>query len=263
MTLKPPILIIEDLHVSFRSHQGLHPILCGVDLTLYKGETLALVGESGSGKSVTAQAILQLLGNSGVITNGQIIFENEALHTKTQKEMQAVRGKKIGMIFQDPMTALNPTLTVGHQIAEMLTIHDNLPKREAKLKTIELLSRVGIPDPIRRYDTYPFEMSGGMRQRVLIAMALSCNPCLLIADEPTTALDVTIQAQILDLLRDIQQETGMSLLLITHDLAIVASLCDRAAVMNGGRIVETNTVDQLFNHPQHPYTYALLEDANR
>lgn len=252
------LLSINDLHISFKSHHGPVPVLCGVNFTIGEGEALALVGESGSGKSVTAQAILQLLGNAGIHTKGEIFFENSPLHSKTQKEMQAIRGKKIGMVHQDPMTSLNPTMTIGWQIAEMLVVHDNVPRRTARLGAIELLKRVGIADAIHRYDAYPFQLSGGMRQRALIAMALACRPTLLIADEPTTALDVTIQAQILDLLREMRQETGMSLLLITHDLAIVASLCDRVAVMNGGRIVETNTVENLFYSPRHPYTTALL-----
>lgn len=260
MTKTSPILSINDLHVSFHCDQGFLPILCGVDLTVNRGESVALVGESGSGKSVTAQAILQLLGSAGKITQGEILFDGIPLHTKRQKEMQHIRGKRIGMIFQDPMTSLNPTLSIGWQIAEMLVIHDGASKRLAQLGAIELLARVGINDAAYRYHSYPFQLSGGMRQRALIAMALACRPALLIADEPTTALDVTVQAQILDLLKTIQQEMGMSLLLITHDLAIVASICDRAAVMNGGRIIETNTVDQLFYAPQHAYTCALLEN---
>jgi oligopeptide transport system ATP-binding protein len=259
MITSASILDIEDLHVAFKTRHGLQPVLCGVNLTINHGEALALVGESGSGKSVTAQAILQLLGHAGVITKGKIFFDHEPLHTKTVKEMQKIRGKKIGMVFQDPMTSLNPTLSVGWQIAEMLVVHEQLSKRAARLGAIELMQRVGIGDAAQRYGSYPFQLSGGMRQRILIAIALACRPTLLIADEPTTALDVTIQAQILELLRGIQQETGMSLLLITHDLGIVASVCDRAAVMNGGKIVETQTVDNLFQSPQHPYTLALLE----
>lgn len=259
MTVTSPILNICDLHVSFKTNQGLQPVICGLNLTLYPGEALALVGESGSGKSVTAQAILQLLGNSGIITKGQISFLGESLQTKSPKEMETIRGKKIGMIFQDPLTSLNPTLSVGWQIAEMLIVHEHQARKAARLGAIELMRRVGIADAAQRYDAYPFQLSGGMRQRILIAMALSCHPDLLIADEPTTALDVTIQAQILELLRQIQQETGMTLLLISHDLAIVASLCDRAAVMNRGQIVEVNPIIPLFKVPQHPYTMALLE----
>lgn len=263
MTSPLPLLCIKDLHLAFKTDEGLQPVLNGVDLTLYPGESLALVGESGSGKSVTAQAILQLLGNSAIRTKGSIAFNGEFLHTKSQKQMEAFRGKKIGMIFQDPMTSLNPTLTIGWQIAEMFVIHDHLSSRKARVEAIELLKLVGIPDAEERYHHYPFQFSGGMRQRALIAMALACRPDLLIADEPTTALDVTIQAQILELLKQIQQEKGMGLLLITHDLAIVASLCSRAAVMNQGKIVEENTVENLFNSPQHPYTSGLLEARPR
>jgi len=257
------LLTITDLHVSFKNQLGLHPVLCGVNLTVNKGEILALVGESGCGKSVTAQAILGLLGHSGQITQGQIYFEESPLDPANNKQMKCIRGKKIGMIFQDPMTALNPTLSVGWQIAEMLIQHESVSKSAARLGAIELLLRVGIGEATKRYDAYPFEMSGGMKQRVMIAMALACGPSLLIADEPTTALDVTIQAQILNLLKDIQQSTGMGLLLITHNLAIVASLCNRAAVMLKGKIVETNQVDLLFKEPQHDYTAALLENSYR
>lgn len=259
MKKKHCILNIEDLHVSFKRNQLLHPVLFGINLDIYAGESVALVGESGSGKSVTAQAILQLLGNAGVITSGQIYFENELLQSKSQKEMTGIRGKKIGMIFQDPMTSLNPTLSIGWQIAEMLIVHQHLSPHAARLQAIALLKRVGIPDASQRYHAYPFELSGGMCQRVLIAIALSCQPTLLIADEPTTALDVTLQAQILQLLKEIRQETRMSLLLISHDLAIVASLCDRAAVMENGKIVEMNAVEKLFGNPQHPYTRRLLD----
>lgn len=257
------ILSIKDLHVSFKTDRGLQPVLCGVDLDVFQGEALALVGESGSGKSVTAQAVLQLLGRSGRYIKGEIFFKDTPLHSKSQKEMKAIRGKKIGMIYQDPMTSLNPTLSIGWQIAEMLVVHDGVSRRAARLRTMELLKRVGIADAAHRYDAYPFQLSGGMRQRVLIAMALACRPDLLIADEPTTALDVTIQAQILELLRQIQQEMGMTLLLITHDLAIVASLCTRVAVMDSGKIVEVGTVDHLFYSPQHPCTMALLEAKQR
>lgn len=262
--MQHPLLSISDLHVSFKStHQLLQPVLSGVNFNVFSGETLALVGKSGSGKSVTAQAILQLLGQAGTMTRGQISFEGEILNTKTQKEMRYIRGKKIGMIFQDPMTSLNPILSIGWQIAEMLTLHEHLPRKAARLRAIELLKKVGIPDAVIRYDFYPFQLSGGMRQRVLIAIALSCHPKLLIADEPTTALDVTTQTQILELLKEIQEETQMSLLLISHDLAVVASLCDRVAVMNSGKIVEINTIENIFNSPQHPYTLALLNAKQR
>jgi ABC-type dipeptide/oligopeptide/nickel transport system ATPase component len=253
------ILEIEDLHVSLKTAQGLQPILHGVHFAIDQGEAFALIGGSGSGKTITAQSILQLLGHSGVVTKGQILFEKEPLHTKTMKEMRTIRGKKIGMVFQDPMTSLNPTLSVGWQIAEAVRVHEPLSARAARLRALELMKHVGITDAAQRYHAHPFQLSGGMRQRILIAIALACRPTLLIADEPTTALDATIQAQILELLRQICKETGMSLLLITHDLGVVASLCDRAAVMDRGKIVEIDTVENLFKAPKHPTTIALFK----
>lgn len=261
--MNSPILAIEDLHVSLKTSQGLQPILHGVDFAINHGESFALIGGSGSGKSVTVQSVLQLLGPAGLITQGAIRFQNEPLHTKTMKEMQKVRGKKIGMIFQDPMTSLNPTLSVGWQIAEAIRVHEPLSSHAARLRAIELMRHVGIADAEQRYQSYPFQLSGGMRQRIMIAIALACNPSLLIADEPTTALDATIQAQILELLKRIRQERGMSLLLITHDLGVVAALCDRAAVMDRGKIVETDTVENIFSAPRHPCTKALLEAKRR
>jgi ABC-type dipeptide/oligopeptide/nickel transport system ATPase component len=254
-----PLLEIHNFHLGIQTSPHRHvPILCGIDLAIRPGEALGLVGESGCGKSMTAQAILRLFNHPGLTIQGQILFEGQPLHLKTEREMKKIRGKKIGMVFQDPMTSLNPTLTIGWQIAEMLVVHEHLSRKAAKLRAIELLKQVGIADPRQRYDAYPFQLSGGMRQRILIAMALACHPRLLIADEPTTALDVTVQTQILELLRTLQQESGMSLLLITHDLSTVASLCDRVAVMNRGKIVETGEVSQLFYTPQHPYTCTLL-----
>lgn len=258
MTTPSPLLQLRNLHVSFSSPQGSLPILHGISLEIAKGEAFALVGESGSGKSVTAQAIMQLLGAGGRITSGEIWFNGESLHHKTSRQMQQIRGKKIGMVFQDPMTSLNPTLRIGRQIAESLILHENLSAAVARRQVIELLSHVGVADPNVRFDDYPFQLSGGMRQRVMIAMAIACKPLLLIADEPTTALDVTVQAQILELLRKTKQETGMGLLLITHDLGVVASLCDRAAVMRRGCIVETGTIDKLLLKPYHPYTRSLI-----
>lgn len=254
-----PLLSLRGLHVAFQGMSGQREILHGINLEVQPGEALALVGESGSGKSVTALAIMQLLGDAGTMTCGEIIFNSEAIHTFTPRQMARLRGSKIGMVFQDPMTSLNPTMTIGRQIAEALTTHENVSQAAAKGHTIDLLKRVGISDAAERYGYYPFQLSGGMRQRVLIAMAIACKPALLIADEPTTALDVTIQAQILDLLRELRQETGMALLFITHDLGIVASLCDRAAVMHHGNIVETASVDALFSAPKHPYTQTLLQ----
>lgn len=254
-----PLLEIQNLHLSFATDYGISRVLCGVDLSIAPGETLALVGESGSGKSMTAQAILQLFGPSASITEGTIHFKEKPLHNKTAKEMRAIRGKEIGMIFQDPLHALNPTLTVGTQISETLRLHKQLSRQEARRETISLLQQVGIADAVQRYDAYPFQLSGGMRQRVCIAMAIACRPALLIADEPTTALDATIQSQILQLLKQVQKESGMSLLLITHDLGVVASLCDRAAVMNRGKIVEVGSVDEIFYAPKHPYTQTLIK----
>lgn len=259
MTLPTPLLIIEDLYVSFATGKTQVPVLCGVDLLIHRGETVGLLGESGSGKSVTALAVLGLLGAAGRITNGLIDFDGTPLHYASASEFQKIRGKRIGMIFQDPGRSLNPTLSIGYQLSEILKLHTGLNSTQAKAKTIELLSRVGIADPQSRVDAYPFQLSGGMCQRVAIAMALACGPDLLIADEPTTALDVTVQAQILSLLKDIQSEYGTGILLITHDLGVVAAICDRVSVMNGGKIVEDATVDALFNEPQHPYSYALLQ----
>jgi len=253
-----PLLSIQDLQLAFKTSKGLHPILFGVNLSLHAGEAVALIGESGSGKSVMALAVLQLLSRSAVITGGEIHFQEMPLLKKSAKEMTAIRGKKIGMVFQDPMTSLNPTLTIGKQLTEAVTAHERLPKFEALSRSIKLLQRVGIPDAAERFHAYPFQLSGGMRQRVLIAMALSCNPSLLIADEPTTALDVTVQAQILNLLSDIRQETGMGLLLITHDIAAAATICDRAVVMHSGKIVETGPIKTLYHSAEHPYTRILF-----
>jgi len=258
MTASIPLLKVFDLHVAFQSAGQSIPILNGVDFEIGKGEAFALVGESGSGKSMTALSILQLLDPSGKILKGAISFEGESLHMKNFREMQKIRGKKIGMVFQDSLTSLNPSLSVGWQIAESLVYHENLSRRAARGRALELLELVGISDPKSRYGAYPFQLSGGMRQRIMLAIALACSPSLLIADEPTTALDMTVQAQVLDLLQTIQQEYGMGLLLITHDLGIVASICNRAAVMHKGKIVETADVQTLFYAPKHPYTRALL-----
>lgn len=259
MTCFTPLLSINDLCISFKASRGNIPVLCGVDLEVHRKQIVGLVGESGSGKSLTALAVMGLLGGNGLITQGSIVFDGIALHEASQQTMQRVRGKRIAMVFQDPVRSLNPTLTVGKQIGEMLRFHNGLSKSDARRKSAELLHRVGIADPSARLDTYPFQLSGGMCQRVAIAMALACGPDLLIADEPTTGLDVTVQAQIMSLLKEIQDETGMGLLLITHDLGVVAAVCDRVAVMNSGRIVEEASVDSLFSHPVHPYTYALLQ----
>jgi oligopeptide/dipeptide ABC transporter ATP-binding protein len=253
------LLAIEDLRTHFYIREGVVPAVDGVNLAIRPGGTLALVGESGCGKSVTALSIMRLIPMPpGKIAGGRIIFNGENLLEKTESEMRAIRGNEISMIFQEPMTALNPVFTVGRQISEAIILHQGLSKGEARQKAIEMLRLVGIPSPERRVDDYPHQMSGGMRQRVMIAMALSCNPKLLIADEPTTALDVTIQAQILDLMKALQEELKTAILLITHDLGVVAETVEEVAVMYLGRIVEQAEVNELFANPRHPYTIGLL-----
>ncbi|WP_210610969.1 ABC transporter ATP-binding protein [Priestia flexa] len=253
------LLDVKDLEVSFQTYGGEVKAVRGVNFHLNKGETLAIVGESGSGKSVTSQTIMRLIPMPpGRINKGQILFDGVDLVQKTDKQMEAIRGKDIGMIFQDPMTSLNPTMKVGSQISEVLVKHSKMSKAQAKERAIELLKLVGIPFPNQRVNQYPHEFSGGMRQRVVIAMALASDPKLLIADEPTTALDVTIQAQILELMKEIQKKTNTSIIFITHDLGVVANVADRVAVMYAGQIVETGTVDEVFYNPQHPYTWGLL-----
>ncbi|MEH7416370.1 ABC transporter ATP-binding protein [Neobacillus drentensis] len=253
------ILEVKDLKVSFQVYGGEVQAVRGISFDLYKGETLAVVGESGSGKSVMTQTIMRLIPMPpGKITGGQILFKGQDIARKTDKEMEKIRGKEIGMIFQDPMTSLNPTMKVGYQIMEVLTKHHNMNSQNAKERAIELLKLVGIPMPEKRVNQYPHEFSGGMRQRAMIAIALAANPSLLIADEPTTALDVTIQAQILDLMKDLQKKMDTSIIFITHDLGVVANVADRVAVMYAGQIVEVGTVDEIFYDPRHPYTWGLL-----
>lgn len=253
------LLEINDLHVSFHTYAGKVQAVRGVNLYLNKGETLAIVGESGSGKSVTSKSIMKLLpNNSAKIESGQILFEGKNIVDSSERDMEKIRGKEISMIFQDPMTALNPTMTVGKQITESIMTHQKTNKKQAQEKTVELLQLVGIPNPENRMNQYPHQFSGGMRQRVVIAIALACNPKIIIADEPTTALDVTIQAQILDLMKAIQQKMGTSIIIITHDLGVVANIADRVAVMYAGKIIETGTVEEVFYNPQHPYTWGLL-----
>lgn len=253
------ILEVNDLHVSFDTFAGEVKAVRGVNFHLNKGETLAIVGESGSGKSVTSKAVMGLIPNPpGRIKQGEIKFGDRNLAQLPEKEMQKIRGSEISMIFQDPMTSLNPTMTIGKQIMEGLIKHQNMNKSEAKERAVELLKLVGIPNAEGRVTEYPHQFSGGMRQRVVIAIALACNPRVLIADEPTTALDVTIQAQILELLNDLQEKMGTSIIFITHDLGVVANIADRVAVMYAGKIVETGTVDEIFYNPQHPYTWGLL-----
>ncbi|WP_052476057.1 ABC transporter ATP-binding protein [Cohnella kolymensis] len=254
------ILEIRNLTAGFLSDKGLAKATDRVHLELEKGKTLCVVGESGSGKSVTALSIMRLLDYAGgVIADGEVLFNGQNLVSKQQKEMLKIRGNQITMIFQDPMSALNPVFTVGEQIAETLRIHKNLPEKEAWRQSVDMLRKVKIPDPEIRAKQYPYEMSGGMCQRVVIAMALACNPELLIADEPTTALDVTVQAQILELLLQLKREFRMSMLLITHDMGVAAEVADRIAVMYAGAVVEEGTVAEIFERPRHPYTIGLLQ----
>ncbi|MBM7604080.1 oligopeptide transport system ATP-binding protein [Metabacillus crassostreae] len=253
------ILEVKDLHISFHTFGGEVQAIRGVNFDLYKGETLAIVGESGSGKSVTTKSIMRLLPESNSeIKAGEILFDDKNLAQLNNKAMQKIRGKDISMIFQDPMTSLNPTMKIGKQIMEPIVKHQNLSKSAAKDRAIDLLRLVGIPQPEARFNQYPHQFSGGMRQRVVIAIALACNPKVLIADEPTTALDVTIQAQILELMKDLQKKIDTSIIFITHDLGVVANVADRVAVMYGGKIVEIGTVDEVFYNPQHPYTWGLI-----
>lgn len=256
---KSKILEVDNLNVSFHTFAGEVRAIRGVSFELYKGETLAIVGESGSGKSVSSKAIMGLLPpRNSEITNGSIKFKGNDLVKYSEKKMQKVRGKEIAMIFQDPMTSLNPTIPIGKQIMEPLRKHQGMNRDAARSRAIELLELVGIPDAEKRLKEYPHQYSGGMRQRVVIAIALACDPEVLIADEPTTALDVTIQAQILELLKEIQEKTGTAVIFITHDLGVVASIADRVAVMYAGEIVEIGTVDEIFYNPKHPYTWGLI-----
>jgi oligopeptide/dipeptide ABC transporter ATP-binding protein len=263
-TAAASVLRIERLRVYFQTRGGDVRAVDGVDLDIRPGEIVGLVGESGSGKSVTARSIMRLVPMPpGRLVDGRILFEGQDLYALPEREMQDLRGARIAMIFQDPMTFLNPLYTAGDQVAEAIRRHQNVGAREARARVIELFRTVGIPNAEARYDAYPHQLSGGLRQRVMIAMALSSRPALLIADEPTTALDVTIQAQILTLLRQLQDATGMSVLLITHDLGVVAEMCDRVAVMYAGQIVEQAPVDVLFAEPQHPYTVGLMNAIPR
>ena len=264
------ILDVEDLHVEFNTPAGLVRAVDGLSYFVREGETLGVVGESGCGKSVTALSVLRLVPNPpGKITAGTIRFQGTNLLDLPDNELEAIRGNDISMIFQEPMTSLNPLYTVGKQISEALILHQGLSKRAAMDQATEMLRRVSIPEPEARIHSYPHQLSGGMRQRVMIAMAICCNPKVLIADEPTTALDVTIQAQILELIRDLQKETGTAIVLITHDMGVVAENADRVLVMYAGRKVEEAYVDELFDHPGHPYTRGLLgsipnlEDVSR
>jgi peptide/nickel transport system ATP-binding protein len=254
----PPLLRVERLTTVFETPAGTVPAVRDVSFEIHAGETLGLVGESGSGKSVTALSILRLVQPPGRIAGGRILFKGRDLLTLTERDMRAVRGAEVSLIFQEPMTALNPVFTIGDQIAEALIVHGRATKREARARTIDMLRAVRIADPESRVSDYPHQLSGGQRQRVIIAIALACRPSLVIADEPTTALDVTIQAQILDLLREMKSAFNLALLLITHDLGVVAETADRVAVMYAGQIVEQAPVRAIFHNPQHPYTQGLL-----
>jgi len=269
------ILQVENLHTHFFTESGTIRALRGVDFSVERGKVLGIVGESGCGKSVTAQCIMNMLPGNGRMVDGKITYyRQDSISNQTEaiditslqprgKAMRAIRGNEIAMIFQEPMTSLDPVYTVGSQLLEAITLHQNVTKKEGREIGIEALAKVNMPEPGRTFDAYPHQLSGGQRQRVMIAIALSCNPTLLIADEPTTALDVTTQAQILDLMRALQEETQMSIVFITHDLGVVAEMCDDVAVMYLGKVVEQTTVDATFHNPQHPYTRALLRSIPR
>lgn len=252
------ILEVKDLVISFQTASGKLNAIRNVSFDLYKGETLAIVGESGSGKSVTTKAIMGMLDDNAIVESGRIGFEDEDILQMTRRQLTKVRGARISMIFQDPMTSLNPTMTIGEQIVESITEHSNTKRKEAKARAIELLDTVGIDKPEKRFKNYPHQLSGGMRQRVVIAIALASEPDILIADEPTTALDVTIQSKILELIKEIQEKTGVSIIFITHDLGVVANMASRVAVMYAGKIVEYGMADEIYYDPRHPYTWGLL-----
>lgn len=255
---KDVILKVENLHISFKTQQGILHAVRGIDFELYRGETLAIVGESGSGKSVTARAVMGLLAGNANHERGSIIYQGNDLMLMPEEQFHQVRGTKIAMIFQDPMSSLNPIMRVGKQITETLILKMKISKQSAKQKALELMREVGIPEPERRYYQYPFQFSGGMRQRIVIAIALANNAEILICDEPTTALDVTIQGQILELINKIKKERNLSVIFITHDLGVVANMADRVLVMYAGKIVEYGLTNEVFYNPKHPYTWALL-----
>ena len=252
------LLEVKNLCVNFGTYGGEVKAVRGVTFDLHKGETLAIVGESGSGKSVACKTIMRILSSNGYIKDGQILFDGKDLTKISEKDMEKVRGKDIAMIFQDPMTSLNPTMTIGKQIMEPIIKHQGFSKEDARKRAIELIELVGISDAEKRFKQYPHQFSGGMRQRIVIAISLACNPKVLIADEPTTALDVTIQAQILELIKDLQEKTGVAVIFITHDLGVVANMADRVSVMYAGKIIEYGASDDIFYDPKHPYTWGLL-----
>ncbi|MBO8128405.1 MAG: ABC transporter ATP-binding protein [Peptococcaceae bacterium] len=257
--MNQPLLEVKDLKTYFFTRSGVVKAVNGVSFSLNERETLGIVGESGSGKTITAMSIIRLIPNPpGKIVGGTILYKGSDLVTVSEAKMREIRGNQISMIFQDPMTSLNPVYTVGYQIAEVLIWHRKIHKKEAMERAVEMLKQVGIPEPEKRAVNYPHQLSGGMRQRAMIAMALACKPNLLIADEPTTALDVTIQAQILDLMQKLQDQTGTAIIMITHDLGVVAELCQKVLVMYAGEPVEQGDVETIFYHPKHPYTWGLL-----
>lgn len=263
MENKDYILEINNLKTSFYTHVGEVQAVRGISFKLEKGDVMGIVGESGSGKSVTALSVMKLIDSPGRIKDGQIIFDGKDITNYSENQMSDIRGNEIAMIFQDPMTSLNPVFKIKDQMVEVIERHQNLGKHKATERALEMLRLVGIPEPERRINSYPHEFSGGMRQRAMIATALSCNPKLLIADEPTTALDVTIQAQILDIMRDISVKTGTTIILITHDLGVIAETCNDLIVMYGGMPMEMGSVEEIFANPQHPYTQGLLKSVPR
>ncbi|MCI8608326.1 MAG: ABC transporter ATP-binding protein [Firmicutes bacterium] len=259
MSNNDTIFQIRGLKTQFFTSKGIVPAVDGVDITVKKGEAVGLVGESGCGKSMTAMSVMQLLKYPGRVVDGEILLDGEDLLKKTKREMDDIRGSKVSMIFQEPMTSLNPVYTIGKQVSEAILTHEtNVSKEEAKQRTIEIFRKVGIPEPEKRYSVYPHQLSGGLRQRVMIGMAMVCNPQLMIADEPTTALDVTIEAQILYLMNQLQKEQGTAIVMITHNLGVVAESCDYVYVMYAGKIMEEAPVRELFKNPMHPYTYGLM-----
>lgn len=252
------ILSVKDLRISFRTYGGLVRAVRGVSFDLHRGETLAIVGESGSGKSVSIRAIMGILANNAIVESGEILYDGMDLTKVEEKDFHEIRGRRIGLIFQDPLSALNPIMKIGKQITEVLHLCQKMSKADAKKRALELMEAVGIPDAERRFDQYPFQFSGGMRQRIVIAIALAGDPEILICDEPTTALDVTVQAKILELINRIKEERNLSVIFITHDMGVVANMADRINVMYAGKIVETGTSEEIFFEPAHPYTWALL-----
>ena len=258
-----PLLQVKNLHTSFFTDAGEVKAVNGISYNLDAGKVLGIVGESGSGKSVSAYSLMRILTDPGRVTEGEVLFKGENILKYSEQQMQKFRGSRISIIFQDPMTCLNPTFTIGNQLMEAILLHTDRNKKEAEERAIEMLRLVGISEPEKRMKQYPFEHSGGMRQRVMIAMALACEPDILIADEPTTALDVTIQAQILDLIQDLQKKMGMAVIMITHDLGVIADMCDEIIVMYGGKVCERGTTDEIFYNPRHEYTKGLIRSIPR